>query len=243
MNNQTVLVTGAANGIGRALTLVLLSEGSKVLACDNDGTGLESLRDETDSQNLFIYVADLSKTSQIKEFWEWVESNHPNVSSLINNAGVYHGKPYLDYSKLEADEAIALNLTTPLFLSEQFSKHIIEHGRTGSVVNVTSVAGEVGSSDAIYGSTKAALIGLTKSHAMNFGPKIRVNAVSPAAVRETAIFDLIPEYRRKEYLRQEYLDSPITPQSVAAVILFLIGDSSKNITGKTIPVDNGCYPR
>lgn len=243
MNNQTVLVTGAAHGIGRTLSLSLLHSENKVLACDIDDSGLKSLRDEANTENLHVFVADLSQLSQVKELWAWVESDFSEVSALINNAGVYHGKPYRFYSETEVAEAIALNLTTPLLLSEQFSQYLVAHNRRGSIVNVTSVAGEVGSSDAVYGSTKAALTGMTKSHAMNYGPHIRVNAVSPAAVRETAIFDRIPEYRREEYLRQENLDTPITPQSVVEVIFFLISDGSKNLTGKVIPVDNGCYPR
>ena len=243
MIKQTILVTGAARGIGRALTLALLADHNRVIACDIDNTGLESLWSEAKSENLHLFVADLATPGQSEELWNWVQSEFPAVSSLINNAGVYHGKPYREYSEKEIQEAIILNLTTPMYLSEKFAQHILASKNQGSIVNVASVAGEVGSSDAIYGATKAAVIGMTKSHAMNYGPNIRVNAVSPAAVRETDIFERIPKYRLDEYLRQEYLETPITPNSVADVIRFLIDDASRNLTGKIIPIDNGCYPR
>ncbi len=89
----------------------------------------------------------------------------------------------------------------------------------------------------------AAVIGLAKANAWNFAPFVRVNAVSPALIHETAIYDTIPEYRRAEYARQEILKDPILPSGVAEVIVLLIGESLRHMTGKVIAVDNGAYPR
>ncbi|MFY1663933.1 SDR family oxidoreductase [Pseudomonas sp. Pseu.R1] len=97
--------------------------------------------------------------------------------------------------------------------------------------------------DALYGATKAGVIGLTKANAWNFAPRVRVNAVSPTLVRDTFIHDRTPEHRRKAYERQEIIDDPIEPKGVADVIMFLLSDQSRHLTGKVVPVDNGAYPR
>jgi 3-oxoacyl-[acyl-carrier protein] reductase len=97
--------------------------------------------------------------------------------------------------------------------------------------------------DALYGATKAGVIGLTKANAWNFAPRIRVNAVSPGLIRDTSIHDRIPDPRRMEYERQEIIKAPIQPDGVADVILFLLSEKSRHLTGKVIAVDNGAYPR
>jgi 3-oxoacyl-[acyl-carrier protein] reductase len=136
-----------------------------------------------------------------------------------------------------------VNLKSLIYLSKDFARREMDADEPRCIINITSVAAEVGSMDALYAATKAGVIGLTKANAWNFAPSIRVNAVSPALVRDTAIHQRIPLHRRKEYERQEVLKEPIQPAGVADVIMFLLSDQSRHLTGKVIPVDNGAYPR
>lgn len=246
---KKVVVTGAANGIGRATVRACIDAGYFVIAVDKDRAGLQRLFDDTDAQDAIeIQPADLADDGHIASLIPGLYQRHDTLHGLVNNAGIYHGKGVERYSDQEIDEIWRVNLKSLVCLSRDFALGG-EHQRTKGaketrcIVNVASVAGEVGSMDALYGATKAGVIGLTKANAWNFGPRVRVNAVSPALIRETAIHDRIPEHRRIEYERQEVLEEPILPNGVAAVILFLLSDQSRHMTGKVLAVDNGAYPR
>jgi len=249
---KKVVITGAANGIGRATAVACAQAGFYVIAADKDRFGLQALQSSLPSHRLETHLADFSQASVYKTFIGnlYDVHKHRTLHALVNNAGLYHGKSVYEYSDEEIEEIWTVNLKSLIYLSKDFagrehkSEALHESGRPlRSIVNLTSVAGEVGSMDALYGATKAGVIGLTKANAWNFAPQVRVNAVSPGLVRETSIYGRIPEYRSKEYARQECLNEPITPEGVADVIMFLLSDHSRHLTGKVIAVDNGTYPR
>jgi 3-oxoacyl-[acyl-carrier protein] reductase len=238
-----VVITGAGNGIGKATVLACIAEGFYVIAADKDENGLKRLLAEVGSEWMEYHVVDFSSMSMIKGFIPDLYEQHDSLYALVNNAGLYHGKSVYRYSDNEIDEIWTVNVKALVYLSKDFAEREMEHGQFRSIVNISSVAGEVGSCDALYGATKAGVIGLTKANAWNFGPHVRVNAVSPGLVHETSIYDRIPDSRRAEYQRQETLQAPITPSGVADVIVFLLSEKSRHLTGKVIAVDNGAYPR
>jgi 3-oxoacyl-[acyl-carrier protein] reductase len=242
---KKIVITGAANGIGKATAIACVEAGYYVIAADKDKQGLRDLQELLPSHRLEGHVADFSRPDTYQSFISelYQRDDRLALQGLVNNAGLYHGKSVYEYSDEEMEEMWAVNLKSLVYLSRDFARHELQAPHTRCIVNITSVAGEVGSMDALYGATKAGVIGLTKANAWNFGPRIRVNAVSPALIRETSIHDRIPEHRRKEYERQEIVKEPIQPEGVADVILFLLSDQSRHLTGKVIPVDNGAYPR
>ncbi|MCC8395767.1 SDR family oxidoreductase [Paraburkholderia sp. MMS20-SJTR3] len=240
---QQVIVTGVGNGIGAAVARKCVAQGATVIGCDIDGPAIERLAREFPRDSFFGEVVDVGDLGALRRFFGRCTERFDCLDGLVNNAGLYHGKSVYKYSDDEIDRIIAVNLTALIHLSKDFAAHVQQTGKRAAIVNLTSVAGEVGSSDALYGSTKAAVIGLTKSNAMNFAPYLRVNAVSPALIRETAIYHRIPQYRLEEYQRQETLKEPILPEGVADVVMFLLSDASRHLTGKIVPVDNGAYPR
>lgn len=243
MSMSTVIVTGAAAGVGRDLVRLLLDDDHQVIGCDIDDSGLNELAEAHKGRALTTFHCDVGERNSCESFMDAVIDNFPDVNGLVNNAGLYLGKPVWEYEDATIDRVIAVNIKGPVWLSRRFADHLIPRKRPGAIVNVASVAGEVGSSDALYGTVKAGVIGLTKSNAMNFAPLIRVNAVSPGLITETAIADRIPEYRYKEYKRQELLEHDITPEDVAQVCAFLLSDNARTITGAVLRADNGCYPR
>ncbi|WP_339421095.1 MULTISPECIES: SDR family NAD(P)-dependent oxidoreductase [unclassified Pseudomonas] len=240
---KKLIVTGAANGIGRATVEMAIQQGYFVIGADKDADGLKVLQDLYDADVFEAHSADFSDKAVIKGFIPALYERHATFFGLVNNAGIYHGKSVYAYSDEQIDEILNVNLKALVYLSKDFAEREMKHEAPRSIVNIASVAGEVGSCDALYGATKAAVIGLTKANAWNFAPFVRVNAVSPALIHETAIYDTIPEYRRAEYARQEVLKDPILPSGVAEVIMLLVGDAMRHITGRVIPVDNGAYPR
>ena len=240
---KKLIVTGAANGIGRATVEMAIAQGYFVIGADKDAQGLDVLQGLYGAEVFEAQVADFSEQGVIKGFIPALYERHATIYGLVNNAGIYHGKSVYAYSDEQIDEILNVNLKALVYLSKDFAEREMQHEASRSIVNIASVAGEVGSCDALYGATKAAVIGLTKANAWNFAPFVRVNAVSPALIHDTAIYDTIPEYRRAEYARQEVLKDPIQPSGVAEVILLLVGDAMRHITGRVIPVDNGAYPR
>lgn len=240
---KKIIITGAAHGIGKATVKACLEDGFHVIAVDKDKARLQELTDEIGGDNLECRFADLADFETIKSLIPSIYESHDTIHALINNAGIYHGKSVYDYSDSEIDEIWNVNMKALVYLSKDFAVREMLHNAFRCIVNLTSTAGEVGSFDALYGATKAGVIGLTKANAWNFAPHVRVNAISPALIHDTAIYSMIPEHRREEYQRQEILKSPILPAGVADVILFLLSEKSRHITGKVIPVDNGAYPR
>jgi len=112
----------------------------------------------------------------------------------------------------------------------------------GVIINVSSVSAFLGSSDPIYGASKAGLIGLTKSMAITLAPGMRVNAIAPSVVN-TSMMDMIPPEVLKLYRQRELIPSGIEPEAIANAVLFLASSLSQNVTGSTIDVNNGVYLR
>jgi 3-oxoacyl-[acyl-carrier protein] reductase len=237
----TCIVTGAAGGIGRALARQLADSGHELLLVDVDSDGLKSLAAELPAPPWTV-PADLSSHAGVEEVCEAISKIDKPVA-LVNNAGMYRGNPLHTYDVPMIERDYWVNVLAPMLLTQAYATPLVERQEPGCVINLSSTAGEIGSSDAVYGSSKAAVIGLTKSQAMNYAPWVRVNCVSPGMVRDTAIEDRIPAYRHAEYARQEQLSTRLDAASVAEVIEFLISPASRNLTGKVIPVDNGAYPR
>ncbi|NWN47876.1 SDR family oxidoreductase [Pseudomonas sp. MAFF 301514] len=240
---KKLIVTGAANGIGRATVDMAIQQGYFVIGADKDAEGLDILQRLYGAEVFEAQSADFSDMAVIKGFIPKLYERHATIYGLVNNAGLYHGKSVYAYSDEQIDEILTVNLKALVYLSKDFAEREMIHEAPRSIVNIASVAGEVGSCDALYGATKAAVIGLTKANAWNFAPFVRVNVVSPALIHDTAIYDTIPEYRRAEYARQEVLKDPIRPSGVAEVIMLLVGDAMRHSTGRVISVDNGAYPR
>lgn len=231
---KKVIITGAANGIGKAIAVKLLQKDITVLACDIDEQGLSSLKKEYPAVHTFCF--DITNYSSVVSFF-----NEPVVQDanwLVNNAGVYPGRNILDYTPEEIVKLAQVNNFGAVYCTQLFAKPLLERKQNGAIVNISSVSGQHGSSDAIYGMTKAALLGLTKSTAINFAPYIRVNAVAPGLVA-TNILNNIPPERYNELRKNELLPHPIQPEDVAESVYFLLSDKAKNITGMTMDVNNG----
>lgn len=243
MSEQTIFITGIASGLGEKIADLSIAQGSRVFGCDYSPEKIRDFEKRHANQNVEVFLCDVSDLEALGAVFRLVCDKVGRIDALVNNAGVYLGRPLETYDDETIDRVIAVNLKAPMKLSQWFAEHVRSNGERGSIVNVASVAGEVGSSDAVYGSVKAGVIGLTKSNAMNYAPEIRVNCVSPGLIEDTDIARAIPDYRYAEYKRQELLDGGLTTDSVAGVVNFLISNESRSMTGAIIRSDNGCYPR
>lgn len=242
LENKTIIITWAASWIGKAIALKCIKYGAIVLACDINKSTLTKLKNECKEGKIQIFNIDVSKIEQITQVFDTCKKQKIHIDWLVNNAGIYLGKSIFEYTDEEINKVIEVNIKSAIFFSKNFAQYKIKNKEYGSIINISSVSGQEWSSDAIYGLSKAALIGLTKSNAINFSPYIRVNAIAPGIV-ETAMVKNIPKQRLKSYREHELINDPIDVWDVANTAIFLLSDAAKNYTGTVFDINNGCYLR
>ena len=165
-----------------------------------------------------------------------------DLDTLVNNAGVLHCDPIDAIPDAHRSEILAVNLEAPAALIAAVAP-AMKARRSGRIVNVSSVSAFTGHPDLWYGITKAGILNLTKSWARALGPHgILVNAVAPGPT-ETHMYDQLPQSRRDDVMRAVYSGRVCKPQEVAEAIYWLGSDCPDYISGSTIDVNNGSYPR
>ena len=226
---STVLITGAARGIGLATARAFLAAGWKVLALDKDFSNF-------DLKGAERIEFDLRNLSEIHTL-----SKH-EIHTLVNNAGVLFCDPYDAIPETHKREVLAVNIEAPAALIEAVSVQMKQR-KSGRIVNVGSVAAFTGHPDLWYGITKAGILNMTKAWAKELGPHgVLVNAVAPGPT-QTAMYDQLPQSRKDGVMKSVYSGRVCTPEEVAAAILWLGTSCPEYVNGTTLDVNNGSYPR
>ena len=234
---KTVIVTGGARGIGKAVAEGIARLGGRVVILDKDDC--ETAFDVPDSCAVYVRRTDLSDSAALPGIVDSIIEEFGPVSGLVNNAGVLSRQLIEDVSLEEWEYVLKVNLTAPFVLCKSLFPHMKEQGG-GKIVNVSSVAGKCGgifSGKIAYGSSKAGLIGLTKSLAREGAPYgVYCNAVCPAAVDTAMTGTPAADPNRKCPVP---LGRKGTPEEIANVILFLLSGESDFVTGEISVVDGG----
>ncbi len=204
LKDKIIIVTGAARGIGRSITLECIKYGAIVFALDINKLDLVKLKNEIKNDQIKTYVVDVSKYEEINNLFLNLKKDKINPDCLVNNAGIYYGQSIFKYNNSEIDNIININVKSAIYFSKIFAATKIKNKEKGVILNISSVSGQDGSSDAIYGLSKSALIGLTKSNAINFSPYIRVNAIAPGIV-DTQMLRKVPKDRVNNYRKSELM--------------------------------------
>jgi 3-oxoacyl-[acyl-carrier protein] reductase len=226
---DTVLVTGAARGIGLATARAFHKAGWKVLALDKDFSGF-------DLKDVERIEFDLRNLAEIKRL-----VRH-EVHTLVNNAGVLFCDSYDAIPEEHKREVLTVNVEAPAKLIEVFSNQMKKR-KSGRIVNVGSVAAFTGHPDLWYGISKAGILNLTKAWAKELGPHgVLVNAVAPGPT-QTAMYDQLPQSRKDGVMKSVYSGRVCAPEEVAAAILWLGSACPEYVNGTTLDVNNGSYPR
>ena len=164
------------------------------------------------------------------------------VDTLVNNAGVLYCEPYGCIPEAHRREIIAVNVEAPVALMDAVAPQM-RRRKAGRIVNVGSVAAFTGHPDLWYGATKAALLNVTKSYARELGGDgVLVNAVAPGPTL-TDMYEQLPQSRKDAVMRSVYSGRPCAPEEVAATIFWLGSSSPAYLSGTTVDVNNGSYPR
>jgi 3-oxoacyl-[acyl-carrier protein] reductase len=236
---RTVLVTGASRGIGLAIAARLAASGHDVVALAR--TSGEALATAIEAANGRIRFAacDLSDIDAIPERVRAIKADHGPLWGLVNNAGMSVEGLLANTHNSQIEAAIRLNVTAPIVLTKYVARGMLD-GDGGRIVNLASIIGSTGYAGlSVYGATKAALVGFTKSLARELGPQnVTVNAIAPGFI-ETEMTASLGEAGRDQVKRRSALRRLAEAGDVAAMTDFLLGDGGKNITGAVLTIDAG----
>ena len=229
-----VVVTGGAQGIGRAIVEGFCAEGARVVSVD--------LR-PTEVDGVASIVADLGRVEDAKRAIPEAIERLGRLDVLVNDAGVQPDGPALEVTPEQFDHTFAVNARAPFLLMQGAVRHFVDHGG-GAVVNIASAnALRNESPESVYNATKAALVALTRAFAHEFGHLgVRVNAVCPGeTITPEAEAAMTADDRRllRAYLGRVPMRRAGRPREQAAAVLFLASDDASFITGETLVVDGG----
>lgn len=238
------VVTGAAAGLGRATAQTLAGLGAHVFAIDLDAAGLESLARELGEAACTAIAADVTREDEVQRIADQVAGSGVVLKSLVNNVGANFRSPAHELQLADWNKYLGLNLTSAFLVTRALLPRLLAAPRGGTIVNVSSARGLIGSpSTPSYSTTKAGLLGFTRQLAAEYGDRgLRVNAVCPGLVltERIAARGIGPA---EERLRERVLEGRFAePHEIANAIAFLASDAASYITGTAINVDGGKSP-
>ncbi len=240
LQGKVAIITGAANGIGLEAARVFLKEGAKVALVDYDAmTGEKRVAELQAEGEAAFYQVDVSNESQVVEMVAMVKERFGKIDILINNAGITKDNMLLKMSGEDFQTVMEVNVNGVFNCTQAVVPHMLENGK-GKIINTSSVSGIYGNvGQTNYAASKAAVVGMTKSWAKEFGRKnINVNAVAPGFV-ETAMVETIPEKMIQTMLQLVPLQRLGKPSDVANAYLYLASDESDYVNGTVLHVDGG----
>jgi NAD(P)-dependent dehydrogenase (short-subunit alcohol dehydrogenase family) len=237
----TALITGGNSGIGRAVAVALARRGAHVVLSGRDAARgdqvVAQIRAEGGAADFVaLDLRDEASARQLAKLATEFGGGHVDI--LVNNAGVFPFGPTDSATEEDFDKVFGLNVKVPFFLVAELAPKMAERGR-GAIINISTMVAEFGMSQmALYGSSKAALVLLTKSWAAEYGPDgVRVNAVSPGPTRTEGTAAM------GEALDQLASASPTgrpgLPEEIASAIVYLASDEASFVQGALLPVDGG----
>ena len=240
LKNTNIILTGATGGIGNSILEKLVNAEANVIATGTNEEKLNFIKSKY--QSVKVEKFDISKHSEIENFINEVGKKFENkIDILINNAGVTSDNLSIRMKEDEWKKVIDINLTSTFLLSKNTIKKMLKN-KKGKIINITSVVGHTGNiGQANYTASKAGLVAMSKSFALEYGKKnINVNCVSPGFITTEMTNKIDQNY--KEILKSRIpLDRFGEPKEVANTVLFLCSSLSDYITGETIHVNGGMY--
>jgi len=241
LDGKVAIVTGASRGIGKAIAEVFVREGAKVVICGRKQETLDPVAAEI-GKNVKPVACHVGKADQIQTLVDTTTRDFGRIDILVNNAATNIAQEFcLDVDEAKFDKMVEINLKSAFRLIRAVAPRMVQRG-SGSIINIASISGlRPQYYGLLYSMTKAALIMMTQSYALELGAKgVRVNGIAPGLIQT-----VLSEYYWKDEARtaQIIAKQPIQhlgqPNEVAEVALLLASDGSSYLTGQTIVVDGG----
>jgi|SRR5690242_6596745 len=236
---KTAFITAAGQGMGQAAALAFAREGARVWATDLNGAALKAIDGK---EGIRTSVLDVTDESAVEKTARQVG----DVDILFNCAGIVHHGSILDATVKDWDQAFAVNVRSMFLVSKAFLPGMLKKGR-GSIINMASVASSIRGlpNRCVYGASKAAVVGLTKSIAADYvGKGVRCNAVAPGTVDTPSLQGRInafadPVQARKDFVARQPMGRLGTVDDITGLLVFLASDESLFATGNTYSIDGG----
>ena len=243
LKDKRVLITGGASGIGAATAARFLEEGSRVCVLDRDAQACEHIRHELaalgEAGITSAIIADVTDLMQVEAAFAEAIRLMDGVDVLINNAGISIRHKFLDITPEEWDKVIAVNLTGVFYVAQTAARHMWENG-SGVILQTASTNGVMGYPYyADYNATKAGVIELTRSMALELAPKVRVCAVAPGYVLTPMQRAEYSDAMLEEVNRKIPLGRQAKPEEIAGLFAYLASDDAAFATGQVFTMDGG----
>lgn len=241
--NKAALITGGAKGIGLAAAKKFLSEGIKVILLDNDEEEGKTVAAQL-GESCFFMSCDVSKSDQIRKSAEAGAAKFGRIDYLINNAGIIKYADAVTCTESDWDEVMNVNLKSA-YLCSKYVLPVMLRGKSGVIINVASAQSFISSANMVhYTTAKSALLGLTRSIAIDFAPHVRAIAVCPGTVdtpmsRNAWSMADDPNAVHQDSINMHLLKRIGQPEEIAELIFFLCSEKAAFITGQAIRIDGG----
>ena len=244
-SKRTIVITGGSKGIGRAICLRFAREGARIIFVHYDPDNraekktlefLDTMNVEARSEKL-----DVSSFQDVEEFFQRVVKDFQRVDVLVNNAGITRDALLMRMSEEQWDQTLQVNLKSVFNCTKAVTRSMIKE-RSGRIINISSVAGQIGNiGQANYGASKAGIMGFTKTVARELaGRGITVNAVAPGFIN-TEMTQKLPDKAKEAFLSQIPMGRVGEPDEVADTVYWLASEGATYITGQVIHVSGGLY--
>ena len=227
---KTAIVTGCAGEIGSAICEVFQENGLSVVGIDKVAaySGVET-----------YHSCDLSDTKQIERTLSDIRSSGSRIDVLVNNAGIYQPKKFFDLTVEDFDLTMDINTRSVFVVSQLVARWMVEDGLGGSIINISSISGRLGSPIIPYATSKAAVIGLTKAMSMALASQnIRVNSIAPGVIDTGMIKGVAPEQMARQ-MSNIPMGRLGLAREIASVAMFLASQASSYMSGSTLDVNGG----
>jgi NAD(P)-dependent dehydrogenase (short-subunit alcohol dehydrogenase family) len=247
LTGQVALVTGAARGLGSAISLALAQAGADVVLGLRDRTSGAALAEQIRAlgRRALPVQMDITQRAQITAAVAEAVAHFGRIDILVNNAGIGPPAPAIDVTEADFDQTLNVNLKGTFFVSQEVGRHMIEN-RSGKIVMLSSQAGFIGlPTESVYCMTKAAIAHLTKCLAVEWGPhQVNVNAVAPTFIRTPGTVKWLEnDAFRSDLLSKIPLGRVGEPADVCGAVVFLASPAAALINGATLLIDGGFTAR
>ena len=242
INEYTVIITGGTRGIGRGISEGFLNKGAKVIAtyAGNDQAAEEFLKEnQAYAGRVFVKKFDVTKSEQVKEFYQYIDDNFERVDVLVNNSGIRQDALTATMTDEQWDKVISTNLSGTFYMTREIITRFMAN-RFGRIINISSIGGQLGlPGQANYAASKAGQIALSKSLSKEVAKRgITINNVLPGFI-DTELLDDLPVEQIKEYKKQVPMKRFGRVDEVAAAVIFLASPEAGYITGASLEISGG----